>query len=124
MLKCDLCIKVAAKIEITTVFLTGDTGKEMKKDTDNFLFHNIINDIWYTRIGHKSSKRKHFVTEILAEKVAKIEKRNVDESDDLQNEGMKTFIQSKILVAWNRLEVLLGLKLSGHTDTLTEASNV
>ena len=33
-------------------------------------------------------------------------------------------ISSNIIDIYNRLEILLGLKLSGHTDTLTEASNL
>ena len=36
----------------------------------------------------------------------------------------KTIIPSTIIDIYTRLEVLLGLKLSGHTDTLTEASNL
>ena len=36
----------------------------------------------------------------------------------------KIHIPSKITVIYTRLEILLGLKLSGHTDTLTEASNL
>ena len=38
--------------------------------------------------------------------------------------GEKIIIQSNIIDIYTRLEVLLGLKLSGHTDTLTEASNL
>ena len=37
---------------------------------------------------------------------------------------MKTIIPSNIIDIWTRLEVLLGLKLAGHTDTLTEASHL
>ena len=33
-------------------------------------------------------------------------------------------IPSNIIDIYTRLEILLGLKLSGHTDTLTEASNL
>ena len=36
---------------------------------------------------------------------------------------MKIFIPSNIDL-WSRLEVLLGLSLSGHTDTFKEASNL
>ena len=36
----------------------------------------------------------------------------------------KNIIPSNIFDMYTRLEDLLGLKLSGHTDTLTEASNV
>ena len=37
---------------------------------------------------------------------------------------MKIIISSNINDIYTRLEVLLGLKLSGHTDTLTEAPNL
>ena len=36
----------------------------------------------------------------------------------------KIVIPSNIIDIYTRLEILLGLKLSGHTDTLTEASNL
>ena len=36
----------------------------------------------------------------------------------------KIFIPSKVIGIYTRLEILLGLKLSGHTVTLTEASNL
>ena len=42
----------------------------------------------------------------------------------LQGEGLKIIIPSNIIDIYTRLEILLGLKLSGHTDTLTEASNL
>ena len=37
---------------------------------------------------------------------------------------MEIIIPSKNIDIQTKLEVLLGLKLSGHTDTLTEASNL
>ena len=36
----------------------------------------------------------------------------------------KFFIPSDIIDIYTRLEILLGLKLSGHTETLTEASSL
>ena len=36
----------------------------------------------------------------------------------------KIIIPSNIIDIYTRLEVILGLKLSGHTDTLTEASKL
>ena len=36
----------------------------------------------------------------------------------------KNIIPSNINDIYTRLEILLGLKSSGHTDTLTEASNL
>ena len=43
----------------------------------------------------------------------------------LKGKGIeKIIIPSNIIDIYTRLEVLLGLKLSGHTNTLTEASNL
>ena len=43
----------------------------------------------------------------------------------LKGKGIeKNIIASTINDIYTRLEILLGLKLSGHTDTLTEASNL
>ena len=47
-----------------------------------------------------------------------------DVSDGLQGEGVKLILPSNINDIDTRLEILLVLKLSGHTDTLTEASNL
>ena len=44
--------------------------------------------------------------------------------DNLQGEGVKIIIPSNIIDIYTRLEILLGLKLSGHNNTLTEASNL
>ena len=49
--------------------------------------------------------------------------KNEEESDNLQNGGMKKIRPSKITDIYTRLETKLGLKLSGHTDILTETSN-
>ena len=49
---------------------------------------------------------------------------NVEYSSDLEVPGITIFIPNNIIDIYTRLEVLLGLKLSGHTDTLTEASNL
>ena len=43
---------------------------------------------------------------------------------NLEGQGVKIIIPSNIIDIYTRLEILLGLKLSGHTDTLTEASNL
>ena len=37
---------------------------------------------------------------------------------------MESTIPSNIIGIWSRLEILLGLKQSGHTQSLTEASNL
>ena len=51
--------------------------------------------------------------------------KNILKPNNLQGTGIeKIFVPSNIVDIYTRLEVLLGLKLSGHTDTLTEASNL
>ena len=42
-----------------------------------------------------------------------------DEFGSLQGEGMKFFIPFNFIDIYTRLKILSGLKLSGHTDTLT-----
>ena len=56
----------------------------------------------------------------LASPANKIEEK----SDDSEGQGLKFLIPSNIIIIWTRLVVLLGLKLSRHTDTLTEASSL
>ena len=46
-------------------------------------------------------------------------KKNVNKSN-LEGNGVKFIIPSNIVGNYTRLEILLGLKLSGQTDTLTE----
>ena len=44
---------------------------------------------------------------------------------NLKGHGIeKIIVPSNIIDIYTRSETLLGLKLSGHTDTLTEASNL
>ena len=101
---------------------TGYTGESMKSENDIFMMNNILRDIKCTGIGDKKSNRKTFFTE-LPKKVNEIQNRTFDEID-LEGQGLKIIIPSNIIDIHTRLEVLLGLKLSGHTDTLTEASNL
>ena len=107
---------------------TGYDGKTMKKENDILIMNNIIRDLGYTGIGDIKSKRKIFLTEKLPELVDEIQNRTfeefIDDSGDLEGQGLKIIIPSNIIDIYTRLEVLLGLKLSGHTDTLTEASNL
>ena len=45
-------------------------------------------------------------------------------SNDLQGEGVKIIIPSNIIDIYTRLEVLLGLSLSGYTDAPKGANNL
>ena len=102
---------------------TGYTGKTMKNENDILMLNNIINVLGYTGDGDNKSKRKLFLTETLPKLVEDIQNRTFDEID-LEGDGVKIIIPSNIIDIYTRLEILLGLKISGHTDTLTEASNL
>ena len=102
---------------------TGYDGKTMKNEYDILMINNIMRDLGYTGIGDHKSFRKTFLTEKHPKLVEEIQNRTFDEID-LEGDGVKIIIPSNIIDIYTRLEVLLGLKLSGHTDTLTEASNL
>ena len=111
-----------------TLSSTGYTGSNMKNENDILMMYNIISDLGYTSVGDRDSKRKTFFKKTLPKLVDEIQNKTFDElvdnSGDLRGEGVKIIIPSNILDIYTRLEVLLGLKLSGHTDVLTEANNL
>ena len=106
---------------------TGYTGKNLKNENDILMLYNIIRDIGYTGRGDIRSKRVIFFTETLPKLVEEIQNKTFEEIIDgpgnLEGQGLKIIVPSNIIDIYTRLEILLGLKLSGHTDTLTEASN-
>ena len=71
---------------------------------------------------------KKRVTKTLPKLVEEIQNKTFDEithhSYDLQGEGVKIIIPYNIIDIYTRIGILLGLELSGHTDTLREASNL
>ena len=107
---------------------TTFTGNTMKDENDILMMYNIIRDLGYNGTGDRDSKRKIFFTKKLPKLVEDFQIKTFDEitddSDDLQEGIQKIIIPSNIIDIYTRLEILLGLKLSGHTDTLTEASNL
>ena len=100
----------------------------MKNESDILMMDNIMRDLGYTGREDRDSKRKTFFLKKLPKLVNDIQNRTfeeiIDDSDDLQGEGVKIIIPFNIIDIYSRLEILLGLKLAGHTDTLTEASNL
>ena len=107
---------------------TGYTGKTMKNESDILMMNNNIRDLGYTGREDRDSKRKAFFTITLPKLAEEIQNKTFDEitdsSDNLQGEGLKISIPSNIIDIYTKLEILLGLKLSGHTDIPTEASNL
>ena len=102
---------------------TGYTGNTMKNENDILMLNNIIRDLDYTGDGDRDSKRKTFLTITLPKLVDELQNRTFD-GIDLEGQGVRIVIPSIISDIYTRLKVLLGLKLRGYTDTLTEASNL
>ena len=101
----------------------------MKNDDEFLMLYKILKDINITVTKDRPSNRKTFFTIDLPKRVSEINNKNfienTDDSDsDLQGQGIKIIITSNIIDKYTRLEVLLGLKLRCHTDTLTGASAI
>ena len=101
---------------------------------DKLFIFNILKNVGYNdnihKIGMNSARMKDALYN-LPKEIVKIQNPTLpaienieDASDDLEGEGVKIIIPSNIIDIYTRLEVLVGLKLSGHSDTLTEASNL
>ena len=107
---------------------TGYTGKKMKNENDILTMNIIIRDLGYTEREGRVSKRETFFTITLIKLVEENQNKTFDEitdnSDDLQGEGVKFIIPFNNIDMYTRLEILLGPKLLGHSDILTEASNL
>ena len=107
------------------------TPKNMNNE-DKLTVYDILKNAGFCSMRHtkglNSNRMKDALTN-LPKETAKIRNPPLptieNESDNLEGEGVeKIIIPSNIIDIYTRLEVLLGLKLSGHTDTLTEASNL
>ena len=96
------------------------------------LFEMLKNVGFYNnipKIGLNSAKMKDALNN-LPKVIGKIRSQllpaieNVEDSSDLEGQRVKIVISSDIIDIYTRRETLLGLNLSGHTDTLTGASNL
>ena len=117
--------------DLKNVF-TDTTEKSLRKlnDVDRVMYQNIVRTLGFDKYipkqGESKSGRYKHTKNNLDDHVKKTLNRSIqsDSDSDLQGEGLKIIIPSNIIDIYTRLEILLGLKLSGHTDTLTEASNL
>ena len=106
------------------------TTKNMDDDDKSTVYY-ILKNIGFYSMRHKKGLNSARMKDALYNLPNELDKiRNPPlpaieyVSENLHGDGLKTFIPSNIINIYTRLEVLLGLKLSGHTDTLTEASNL
>ena len=89
-------------------------------DENVLIFNKMLNSLNYDSSQDSNSKRTKSIKNDLKKRVQKINNPLLN----IQGERVKIIIPSNIIDIYTRLEILLGLKLSGHTDTLTEASNL
>ena len=101
--------------------LTDTSNIHLKKlnDKDREIFNKFLESLDFENykaicVEFKSGRYKHFKT---------IFKKPVNNSN-LEGQGVKVIIPSNLIDIYTRLEVFLGLKLSGHSKTLTEVSNL
>ena len=95
-------------------------------------FRKMLETDDYDHAKDSNSKRTKSIKKDFKKRVDKIQNptlalaadENEEEYSDLEGQVMKIIIPSNIIDIWTRLEVLLGLKLSGHIDILTEAGNL
>ena len=106
------------------------TTKNMD-NVDKSTVYDILKILGFYSTMHTrglNSARMQDALYVLPREIAKIRNPPITaieiESDNLEGEGVKIIIPSNLIDIYTRLEVLLGLKLSGHTDILTEASNL
>ena len=106
--------------------LTKKTYKSVKSLNDN---EKVVLRDFLSKTGYYSRKPTkgkpsgldNYIKNDLDDDVRKILKLDTN----LKGKGVeKIIIPSNIIDIYTRLEVSLGLKFSGHTDTLTEASNL
>ena len=95
---------------------TDTTSKSLKKldKKETETYKQLLKTLNYKNYKHKSGEKNS----------GRYKKtNNILIPINFQGRGIeKIIIPSNIIDIYTRLEVLLGLKLSGHTDTLTEAN--
>ena len=100
-----------------------ESAKSMS-DTEKVVFRDILSKTGYYNpkpTKRRMSGRDRYIKNDLDNDVRSI----LDIDKKLKGRGVeKIVIPSNIIDIYTKLEVSLGLKLSGHTDTLTEASNL
>ena len=114
---------ISLSIRKVLVDQSYDTGKSMT-DKDKVIFKDILQKTGcYNREPTKGRLTgcDRYIKYDIDNNVSRI--LNLDTK--LNGRGVeKIIIPFNTIDIYSRLELLLGLKLSGHTDTLTEASNL
>ena len=117
--------------DIQAYFTNTKHTTQFLDDIEKETVYDILQDVGFhdnlPHVGLKAARTKDALY-ILPNKIKRIrnpalpEIENIEDYNDLEGQGVKIIIPSNIIDIYTRLEILLGLKLSGHTNTLTEAS--
>ena len=112
------------------MFFTDTTDKSPKKliHLPRVLCKNITTNLQFNENTPKQGDTKlgvyRYTKYSLDDDVFKILNRSVQSDSDLESQVVKIIMPSNILDFHTTLEILLGLKLSSHSHTLTEASKL
>ena len=116
---------------IQNYFTTTKLTTKNMDNKDKSTVYDILKNLGFYKMMHTKGLKSARMQDALYNFPREIVKfRNppitaiANESDNLEGEGVKIIIPSNIIDIYNRLEVLIGLKLSGHSNTLTEAKNL
>ena len=73
----------------------------------------------------RKNARHNFITDEFPKRIERIKSEFLDQlSVDLQGHGVKMIIPPNLIDKWTKSAVFLGMKLSGHSVIVTEASNL
>ena len=102
------------------------TTKRMNNEDKSTVYDILKNTGFYSthHVKGMNSARMQDALYNLPNEIRRIRNPPITSIENLEGEGVKIIIPSNINDIYTRLEVLLGLKLSGHTDIFTEASNL
>ena len=116
---------------IENFFINTKLTTKNMDDEDKATVYDILENMGFYSMKHtkgSNSSRMRDALYNLPKEIAKIQNPPLpaieNESDNLQGEEIKINFPTNIIDIYTRLETLLGIKSSGHTDTLTEASNL
>ena len=115
------------KPNIQNYFTNTKLTTKRLDDEDKLIIYNILKNVGFynkpPKVEMKSVRMKDALYN-LPNEIKKIQNSSLPAIENLEGQGLKIIIPNNVIDIYTRLEILLGLKLSGHTDTLTEASNL
>ena len=94
------------------------------KIEDEVISSNISRSLNYRNYKPQRRKISGRSNDIKRHLVSDVKTILTETAGEIEGQGMKIIINSNIIDIWTKLKVLLEVTLSGHSDTLTEGSNL